>query len=113
MTIEALLEGLHDSSVIEFEQVMRCIDEYYEFTPVAFTNGSAKNSAGENNGSCKVFAFAKIHGLNEQQTLALFGRYYREDVCNAPDGDDHQNIRNFQLTGWPGIDFDSAPLKQK
>ncbi|MBF0265904.1 MAG: HopJ type III effector protein [Gammaproteobacteria bacterium] len=95
---------------VEFEQTMAIIDDNYEFKPTKFTNGDTINEAGENNGSCKLFAFAKLHGLNEQQTLSCFGHYYREDVLAHPDADDHQNIRNFIRTGWDGIKFDNRVL---
>lgn len=95
---------------IEFNDTMSLIDELYLFTPNAFRNGQIHNAVDQNNGSCKLFAFAKLHGLNEQQTLSCFGKYYREDVLKNPDGDDHQNIRNFLQTGWAGIEFETIPL---
>ena len=97
-------------SVIEFEQTMAVIDAHYQFSPTSFSNGTARNPAGENNGSCKIFAFAQRHQLSENQTLALFGRYYRQDVLGNPDGYDHQNIRNFIAHGWPGIKFEGTAL---
>jgi len=71
------------------------------------------NEAGQNSGSCKIFAFAQRHGLSQQQALACFGTYYRDDVLQNPNGTDHQNIRNFMDTGWPGIAFDGEPLHAK
>jgi len=68
------------------------------------------NSAGTNEGSCKIFAFALIHQLSEQQTLNLFGDYYRIDVLTDPNGSGHQNIRNFIRDGWQGIDFKNVAL---
>ena len=97
-------------SAIEFEQTMAVIDSQYQFTPTSFSNGTARNPAGENNGSCKIFAFAQKHQLTEQQTLALFGGYYRNDVLGNPDGVDHQNIRNFIAHGWSGIKFEGVAL---
>ena len=43
--------------------------------------------------------------MNEQQTLRLFGEYYRD---LTPNGSDHQNIRNFIKYGWPGVTFNSG-----
>ncbi len=63
--------------------------------------------------SCRIFAFAKIHNLSAEQTLALFGDYYRKDVLGNPDGTDHQNIRNFMRDGWAGIQFDGEALQAK
>lgn len=90
---------------IEFSDTMAVIDANYNFTPTTFTNGDTRNEADQNNGSCKIFAFGLLNKLSEQQTLACFGSYYRDDVLKNPDGDDHQNIRNFISTGWQGIQF--------
>ena len=68
------------------------------------------NEAGTNEGSCKIFAFAQLHHLSEQATLACFGQYYREDVLQNPQGNDHGNIRNFIKQGWQGITFESDVL---
>jgi hypothetical protein len=102
---------------IEFSQVMDVIAEHYDYTPARFANGVAQdrviNEAGRNEGSCKVFAFARLHGLSESETLACFGRYYRDDVLGHPDGTDHANIRSFMRHGWAGVSFASEPLTPK
>ena len=49
---------------IDFKEVIAYIDEHFDFVPTKFRNGTAVNEAGENNGSCKVFSFAKLKGLN-------------------------------------------------
>ena len=109
-----ILEQLKTSpETIAFQEVIAFIDENYSFTPTRFTNGTAANEAGENNGSCKVFSFAKLKGLNEEETLALFGDFYRTDVLENPEGSDHQNIRNFMQYGWDGIAFEGQALAQK
>lgn len=114
MTEQEFLEKLVVSpESIDFEETMAVIDRFYEFSPAGFTNGVLHNEPGQNNGSCKLFAFAELHGLNRQQTLACFGRYYRHDVLHHPDLQDHQNIRNFMKTGWDGIHFDAAPMTKK
>lgn len=95
---------------IEFEQVMQVIEENYQYKPTLFTNAGLVNEIGFNEGSCKIFYFAKLNKLNQQQTLACFGRYYRDDVLAHPDGTDHANIRNFIKNGWPGIEFKSVAL---
>ena len=43
-----------------------------------------------------------LAGLSKEETLALFGGYYR-DVVATPEGDDHPNIRNFMKSGWEGV----------
>ncbi len=95
---------------ISFEDTMQVIDANYNFTPTAFGNGEMQNAADQNNGSCKVFAFAQLNNLTEEQTLQCFGDYYRKDVLQNPQADDHQNIRNFMKTGWAGIAFEGSPL---
>ena len=109
-----LLEQLeHFPETIQFSDVIEYIDGKYDFTPTAFKNGDTTNQAGQNNGSCKVFGFALYHGLTKEQTLLLFGEFYREDVLKKPNGTDHQNIRNFMKFGWEGITFDGDALKEK
>ena len=115
MTVEQLIQQLKDNpESVEFEQVMEAIAAGYDYSPTRFVNGlgeeKAVNEAGTNEGSCKIFAFAKLNGLNEQETLACFGRYYREDVLQYPDGSDHANIRNFMKHGWAGIAFEGEAL---
>tara|TARA_B110000977_G_scaffold142897_1_gene181485 strand:+ start:100 stop:447 length:348 start_codon:yes stop_codon:yes gene_type:complete len=114
MTIQALHQQAQESpATISFEQVMTLIDTLYYFTATSFTNGGVVNEVGTNEGSCKIFAFAQLNGFNEMETLALFGKYYRDDVLGNPSGDDHANIRNFILDGWLGIQFNTEPLTLK
>ena len=109
-----LLEQLEQApETINFKEVVAYIDENYHFTPTKFTNGNTINEANQNNGSCKVFSFAQLKNLSKEQTLVLFGEFYREDVLNNPDGTDHQNIRNFMKFGWDGISFEGEALKKK
>lgn len=96
---------------IEFSETIAYIDEHYDFTPTAFKNGEVYNEANQNNGSCKIFSFAKILGLSQEQTLHLFGDFYRKDVLENPENTDHQNIRNFIKLGWEGINFEGEALK--
>ena len=102
-----------EPETISFAQTIALIDALYDFTPTAFDNGDLHNAAGENNGSCKVFAFAAIHQLSAPQTLQLFGDYYRIDVLPEVKGDNHPNIRNFIRTGWDGISFSATALTEK
>ncbi|TXF77684.1 HopJ type III effector protein [Chryseobacterium sp.] len=98
---------------LQFKEVISYIDHHYIFTPSKFTNGGVVNESGQNNGSCKIFSFGKIHHLSESELLHLFGEIYRGDVLNNPNGHDHQNIRNFIKFGWDGILFESEALKKK
>ena len=114
MKLEELLDTLKASpNTIEFEDTMAVIEENYLFTPVSFSNGDLINAAEQNSGSCKLFAFAKMQGLSQQDTLFCFGKYYRDDVLKHSAADDHQNIRNFMKTGWDGIQFENMPLTKK
>jgi hypothetical protein len=111
LSLTQLLSQLSESAdEITFEQVMQVINDNYSYTPTAFKNGDVNNASGTNEGSCKIFTFAKLNNLNEAQTLACFGRFYRQDVLENPAGDDHGNIRNFIKTGWQGIEFDKVAL---
>jgi hypothetical protein len=117
-TLNDFIESLdHQIDNTSFQQTMEVISEFYTYTPTRFINGlgdqAVINEAGSNEGSCKLFAFAKLHDLNEAKTLALFGDFYRKDVLANPDGEDHANIRTFMKEGWPGIRFDSMPLAAK
>lgn len=98
---------------ITFQETITIIDSNYNFSPTAFKNGNQQNAANENNGSCKIFAFAKLNDLEKDETLSLFGSYYFDDVLKNPEGDDHQNIRNFISFGWDGISFDGEALELK
>ena len=95
-----------------FPETIALIDEKYTFTPTTFKNGNQLNNAGENNGSCKIFAFALLQQFTKEETLSLFGDFY-QDVLNAPDATDHQNIRNFMIFGWDGIHFEGEALHVK
>ncbi|MBJ7538814.1 HopJ type III effector protein [Marinomonas transparens] len=98
---------------VQFKEVIEAIDQMYDFVPASFTNGEQTNGVNENNGSCKVFAFAILHHLSEQETLHLFGNFYRIDVLENPSNTDHQNIRQFIKNGWAGVAFNSFPLVAK
>lgn len=109
-----LFEQLEKSTEeIQFKEVIAFIDEHYHFAPTKFTNGNTVNEENQNNGSCKVFSFAKLNDLSKEETLKLFGEFYREDVLKNSEGTDHQNIRNFMEFGWDGISFEGNALKRK
>ncbi|MCD1118182.1 HopJ type III effector protein [Chryseobacterium turcicum] len=110
MLFEQLEKSAED---IQFNDVIAFIDEHYDFTPTKFTNGNTINEANQNNGSCKVFSFAQLNDLSKEETLNLFGEFYRKDVLQNPEGTDHQNIRNFIECGWDGISFEGKALARK
>lgn len=114
MSIDAFLEKLkQDPKNIAFSETIDTIEANYNFTPTAFQNGETHNAAGVNSGSCKLFAFAQIQQLSKEETLACFGSYYQEEVLGDPEGTNHQNIRNFMIHGWDGIQFEDMALDFK
>ena len=114
MSLASFLEKIKNNVPVSFEETIAVITENYQYKATEFSNGlnedTLVNKAGTNEGSCKIFAFAKIHQLDQQQTLSLFGDYYRLDVLNDPQGTGHQNIRNFMKYGWEGICFKGEAL---
>ncbi|BBB26631.1 HopJ type III effector protein [Amphritea japonica] len=113
MDLQQFTQQLNTPAKIDFEDTMAVIEAHYDYTPARFSNGDLINEAGTNEGSCKIFAFAKIHSLSEQQTLNCFGRFYHQDVLENPQNNDHGNIRNFMAQGWAGINFEETALQQK
>lgn len=99
-----------DPTNIQFADTIAAIESAYIYAPTAFRNGEVQNAAGQNAGSCKIFAFAQLQGLSVEETLACFGHYYRVDVLQHPDGEDHSNIRQFLRAGWSGIQFEGVAL---
>ncbi|MGK0442724.1 MAG: hypothetical protein ACJA0N_002543 [Pseudohongiellaceae bacterium] len=115
MNIENLIEQLNNNpETIEFDQVMAVINNNFDYTPTSFTNGpDVVNKAGTNEGSCKIFSFANLIGLSQEKTLTCFGKYYRDDVIQHPEGEDHANIRSFIVNGWEGINFEDDALEER
>jgi len=101
-----------NADLLEFADVISLIERHYDFKETAFSNGDQHNEAGQNSGSCKVFSFAKINNLSKEQTLQLFAQFYR-DVVKTPEGEDHQNIRQFMLYGYERLSFDGNALTEK
>lgn len=106
-----LLANLKENK-IQFSAVIETIDSLYNHTPTAFKNGEAFNEATQNQGSAKVFSFAKLNNLSKEETLLLFAEHY-QSVLNTPEATDHQNIRQFMQNGWKGIQFEGEALSAK
>ncbi|OED59867.1 type III effector [Vibrio tasmaniensis ZS-17] len=114
MELETLLNTLTQApESIQFEDTMQVIEANYDFFESEFRNGDVMNAAGQNNGSCKIFAFGLAQELTPEQTLACFGQFYRNDVLGFPEHTDHQNIRNFMVHGWSGVQFSQPVLIAK
>lgn len=109
--VSKLLHGL-ESGELAFKDVIAHIETNYHYTPVEFHNGEVVNPAGVNEGSAKVFGFAKLHGLNQLDTLKLFAEHYQA-VLETPEGTDHANIRNFLHYGWQGIGMPTNALSPR
>ncbi|OUS26261.1 type III effector [Gammaproteobacteria bacterium 45_16_T64] len=113
MTLNEFVQAAKKGPVA-FTDTMDIVTAHYSYAPSGFYNGvdSSRfyNEAGTNEGSCKLFAFAKLNGLDQQATLHCFGDYYVVDVLQHADGTDHQNIRTFMVSGWDGIGFDTKVL---
>lgn len=113
MQLAAFLEHVKSGGKVSFQESIATIAEHYDYTPTRFSNGGVANAAGSNEGSCKLFYFAKLHGLTPGQTLGLFGDYYWQDVLGHPEATDHANIRAFMRQGWAGIAYDGEALREK
>lgn len=114
MSITSLLQKIKQTpEEIAFAETIAVIEKNYDFTPTAFLNGLQHNASGENSGSCKLFAFAQLQNLSQEETLSCFGAYYFDEVLKNPEGSNHQNIRNFMKTGWDGIQFKGEALVLK
>jgi len=61
MTQEEYLEELRSGARMKFEDLIALIDDDYDYTPAAFSNGEVSNTEDENQGSAKLFCFAAIH----------------------------------------------------
>lgn len=106
-----ILEKLNQNEA-NFADVITHIEENYNYTPSAFVNGNQENAIDQNQGSAKVFAFAKLNGLSQDDTLKLFAEHYQA-VLATPEGNDHNNIRQFMQNGWKGVTFENEVLSKK
>jgi hypothetical protein len=120
--IEQLLHQIRETpETVMFSCVIEVIDANYVYTPASFSNGPLDgpetdhviNSAGQNEGSCKIFSFAALHDLDSDQTLNCFGDYYRQDVLQHPADINHANIRIFMKYGWEHLCFEHSALKAR
>lgn len=106
-----MIEILNKSD-LQFSEVLQYIENNYKYTASAFTNGNQENAEDQNQGSAKVFAFAQLNNLSQEDTLKLFAEHYKS-VLETPEGTDHNNIRQFMQNGWNGVKFENTVLTQK
>lgn len=111
MMVQDLLTQLQTGEA-KFTDVIAYIEARYQHSPTAFKNGQQTNAATENQGSAKAFSFAQLNDLDQAQTLSLFAEHYAS-VLATPEATDHQNIRQFMLNGWDGIQFEGEALAAK
>jgi hypothetical protein len=109
--LQILIKNLKEGSIM-FNQVIEFIETYYQHQPTAFKNGDVYNEETQNQGSAKVFAFAQINSLSAEDTLYLFAEHYQSVLAN-PNGEDHQNIRQFMANGRQEIEFEGEALVLK
>jgi len=114
VNLEHFLHKLHATPAdIQFSAVMSLIEQHFNYQPSGFNNAGLRSEAGQNEGSCKIFALAQLLNLSDQACLACFGDYYRIDVLQNPSASDHGNIRQLLKTGLAQISFDRLPLQPK
>lgn len=117
MSLTTFLQRVKNNEILQFDETISVITENYNYQPTGFSNGlgddKVMNAAGTNEGSCKIFAFAQLNLLDQQQTLNLFGDFYHKDVLQDPTGTNHQNIRRFMRDGWKGIVLSQRALTLK
>ncbi|MEA3300370.1 MAG: HopJ type III effector protein [Pseudomonadota bacterium] len=95
-----------------FAATLAFVDQWFDYSPSAFSNGPVSNAADQNQGSCKVFALARLLDLDRDEALRCFGEHYRE-VLATPDADNHRNLRQLQAAGLDAVAFDAFPLRRK
>lgn len=100
------------ANTYSFKDVLEFIETDYLHEPTAFKNGDTYNEATQNQGSAKVFAFAKLNNLDTADTLYLFAEHYQA-VLATPTYNNHQNIRQFMVHGWQGIVFEGEALAKR
>ncbi|MDR3290058.1 MAG: HopJ type III effector protein [Rickettsiales bacterium] len=93
----------------KFSEIQDLITKEYEYTANGFSIGDIYNDVNSNQWSGRVLSYAKLNGLNLQQTLELFGEHY-QDVLNNPNTDTHKNIRALIKYGVNGVKFDGEKL---
>lgn len=74
---------------IDFTSFHRIVDTVPAALSIGLGDNVEVNPPGANEGSCKIFALAPLSGLSKEQTLSLFGDFYRANVLQNPDGNNH------------------------
>jgi hypothetical protein len=72
LNTSTLLEKLNTTPSHHFAETIAVIEQHYDFEPTAFENGIQHNAAGENSGSCKLFALQKCRNSPEANFSLLW-----------------------------------------
>ena len=94
-----------------FADTLAFIDQHYHYTPRAFDNAGLHNSAGSNEGSCKILGLALLEHLSSNEALLAFGEHYTY-VLATPDETEHANIRQLLKHGLDTVSFSEFPLSR-
>ena len=92
------------SKTLTYQDTIDFIDKHYTYFAVPFQCGDISYEPNVKTGAAKIFSFGLMTQMNEEQTLRLFGEYYRD----LKPEDDRPNMRNFLKYGWRGIAFPSG-----
>lgn len=77
MNLDDFLQRVKNGETIGFHETMSVIANHYQYRQTEFCNGLIEpliNPAGHNEGSCKIFAFARLHGLSQRANPSLVWR---------------------------------------
>lgn len=88
---------------VTYQETIDFLDKHYDYFEVPFKCGDISYEPNVKKGAAKIFSFGLMTKMSVDETLRLFGEYYRD---LTPDGTDRPNIRNFIKYGWPGVTFD-------
>lgn len=75
------------------------VDKHYNYFEVPFSCAEVQNKANENIEAAKLFCFALMTQMNEEQTIRLFG-----GEGNMND----KNLQAFKKYGWSKVSFGSG-----
>jgi hypothetical protein len=76
--VKEFAERVRAGAEVNFADVIKMLDEHYNYFAVSFTNGNIVNKANENTGSAKIFSFGLMTRMDEATTLRMFGEIYRD-----------------------------------
>mmetsp|Transcript_15549 Transcript_15549/g.32047 ORF Transcript_15549/g.32047 Transcript_15549/m.32047 type:complete len:167 (+) Transcript_15549:46-546(+) len=75
-----------DPQGFTFSEFLSMINSVYETGMISFSNNGVYNGMGENEGTAHVLSFAAIAGINDEDTLLLWGEHYRDVLGDGRGG---------------------------